>query len=482
MIAQFKTEAENIVANIHLNKVISKPTIDGVSTASGGIEFSYKANAKSYLADGSVASFIFSVAGVSKTVDALNDSATFNYTPQGEIGDTIDLTVVAVDNLGNVSEKTVFTITITENNLPVMTNFSYSLPQHIYGGRTYEISFDGATDLDGDTITYKIEASSNFAVSKTTNIAADEAVNITTPAVTDDTYYEIAVIAVDSRGGESRKVISLLVEFRAPAGQVLFDTVGTHTFIVPDGVDSVCAVAVGGGQGGAYTWSNYGGAGGGLAWVNDIPVTAGEEITVVVGAGGSVGSNNGNAGGDSYFKSPSICRGQGGQSNRVGGSYTASSSYGTHGGGNGGSANAYGAGGAGGYTGKGGDSGQNGSGGGGGGGTYYSSTYGQGAGGGVGLQGQGNSGLAGYHGPNGLTGNNTAGYGGQGGSGGEDGDFGENANSSNGGVVNHAINGGKFGGGGGGSGTSWGGGSGGQGGVRVIWGENRSFPNNAKDV
>jgi len=362
-----------------------------------------------------------------------------------------------------------------------MVDFQHTLPSKLKSDTKYDFSILGG---NADA-TYKIDTQSVFACSKVKNIDAGDVVTITTPKVEDaTTTYEIAIIEV-LNGVETPKILDLEVGYINKSGQMLFDEAGTHTFIVPTGIETVCAVAVGGGGGGSYSWANTGGAGGGLAWVNDIAVTAGEQITVVVGKGGACGSSNSPAGGDSYFKSVSICKAQGGQTNRNGGTYTVTKAYGDSGGGAGGNASGnYCGGGAGGYSGNGGDSETNAqsNSGAGGGGKCYSSTYGSPAGGGVGLEGQGNDGVAGFFGPNGLTSTNSSGYGGQGGSGGEHGDFGENPSTSSGGVTNRGINGGKFGGGGGGGGSSIGGGSGGDGGVRVIWGENRSFPFNAKDV
>ena len=178
-------------------------------------------------------------------------------------------------------------------------------------------------------------------------------------------------------------------------GQQAYTTPGSYSWTAPAGVTSVCVVCVGGGGGGmyygvpsaAYKFAMNGGSGGGLAWVNDIPVIPGNSYTVVVGAGGSDGaySNGSTAGGDSYFISTSICRAEGGNPGRYstdlnGGGFAVTSLYGTSGGGNGGgvdsrSSSSYGpagGGGAGGYTGDGGDgrddyfsSGEDGSGGGG---------------------------------------------------------------------------------------------------------------------
>ena len=324
-------------------------------------------------------------------------------------------------------------------------------------------------------------------------------------------------------------------ECTQPATQVRNNNCYRFKWVVPAGVTSICAVAVGGGCGGAYQWSSEGGGGGGMAWCNDITVTPGEELTIQVGTGGYYFSSN-----SSYWGGVSFVRredpaeyfviGYGGgyqsghvldtvngnpstgtstfsgtvngrsnpqtsglifvqqytyNSNQDAGSAAASTLYGTYSAQRGGQAASRGGGGAAGYTGRGGDnSTERGYGGGGGAGYYYSSTYGCSGGGGVGLDGQGNNGR--YSDGSGYSTGNTSyryngmdgwAYTGGGGSGGSRGAPGENQFYSSGVAQNRQMDGGQHGGGGGGSGTSWGGGGGGMGGVRIIWGEGRAFPN-----
>lgn len=248
------------------------------------------------------------------------------------------------------------------------------------------------------------------------------------------------------------------------------------SFTVPDGVKRISAVTIGGGGGGAggNAGNNNGatgGAGGGLAY-GTFDVTAGETLTVVVGAGGNGGGagNNGGAGNPS-----SIARGatvllqggggQGGQdrstATRTGGTSTGTARIG---GGAGGNSSATtntggGGGGAGGYSANGGNGGSsgagtNGTGGGGGGGGATDSGQGYG-GGGVGIVGEGTSGTGGAL--------NAIGTGGSSG-----------ANGTR-------PAGGAYGGGGGAcdDDTDGSGGAGGVGAVRLVWGKDYTFPTSA---
>lgn len=67
-------------------------------------------------------------------------------------------------------------------------------------------------------------------------------------------------------------------------GQVEYTTAGTHTWVVPAGVTSVSAVAIG--PGGNCT-GEIGAGGGALTYVNGYTVTPGSSYTIVVGSGGS---------------------------------------------------------------------------------------------------------------------------------------------------------------------------------------------------
>ena len=173
--------------------------------------------------------------------------------------------------------------------------------------------------------------------------------------------FNIAFKVTDGRAEQLRNS-SFSVSY-IKSGGVLFDTPGTHTWVVPAGVTSVHVVAVGaGGAPGTYypyQMTKAGGAGGGLGWKNNIPVTPGESITVKVGQHQGGGAD----GEDSYFKDVSTVKGGGGQGAGNYGSTVQAPQGGDYvgdGGGNGGGSysrndpyNQGGGGGAGGYSGNG---------------------------------------------------------------------------------------------------------------------------------
>jgi len=292
---------------------------------------------------------------------------------------------------------------------------------------------------------------------------------------------------------------------KSAAGQITFTTPDNSTsssvfsWVVPSNVTTISAVVVGGGGCGALlntsTYPNKaapGGAGGGLSYRNNIPVTPGETLTISPGIGGyhNVLTRDGAPsyimrggtilvraeGGDSAISSSPNAILNGG----LGGAAPAD------GGGSGGdwstipgqNTRAYGGGGgAGGYSGNGGDGGVDAtfagapspafSNSGAGGGGYASLSLGAG-GGGVGLQGKGSDGVAG----------SSSSPGGGGGSGGGDGKDSQLSNTI------YEPTGGLYGGGGFGRLKGTGNhGAGGKGAVRIIWGPNRAFPStNTADV
>ena len=85
-------------------------------------------------------------------------------------------------------------------------------------------------------------------------------------------------------------------------GSQLFTSSGTFT--VPAGVTKVHVCCVGGGGNGApvVDQARGGGAGGACAYKNNIAVTPGQQITVVVTTAGDINTTNG-----SYFKNTSTC-------------------------------------------------------------------------------------------------------------------------------------------------------------------------------
>jgi hypothetical protein len=355
------------------------------------------------------------------------------------------------------------------------------------------------TESNGATVV-DITSSVAGSVSFNTPVVFDERLNIdaSTPTNQAVKYYTSGTPLTGLTSGETyflknvsvsdfagQQALYTLTDVSIATSQAQYVSPGTFSWTAPVGVYEVSVVAVGGGGGGARgNVAASGAGGGGLGWKNNIAVTPGQSYTVVVGAGGSVGTNVGGNGGDSWFITSNTVRGGGGlgalassSSNRAGGTFVGD------GGGNGGigagrrnNDSAGGGGGAGGYTGNGGAGGgissnsQAGAGGGGGGGGFAGPADTAGAGGGVGILGQGANGGAG-------TNSNSDGGGGGGGSGGGNASrFGTNVGdvySTNARAFPGAYGGGASGGD---NTASYEVDNGGGGAVRIIWGPNRAFP------
>lgn len=107
----------------------------------------------------------------------------------------------------------------------------------------------------------------------------------------DATYY-VVCRHHGRRRGPSDWSAAVAVTLRA-GGQIEWDVPGEHVWIVPPGVHSICAVAVGPGGGGMLNFTVGGqpafwyaaGGGGALAWRNDIPVEPGQTVVARVGPG-----------------------------------------------------------------------------------------------------------------------------------------------------------------------------------------------------
>lgn len=311
-------------------------------------------------------------------------------------------------------------------------------------------------------------------------------------------YEQIASTIVSDRsdnyGGDE-------LEPLPPQGQQIYTTPGTYSWVAPTGVSSVCVVCIGAGgagdDGNAGDGGGGGGAGGGLVYANFVPVTPGQSYSVIVGAGG----NNGNGknarasdGGNTSFTVGTFVMtaigGQGGapynnNPGATGRSYTVVNTPGgvtvnggTGGNGGGGFNGGGGGGGTGGYTGAGGAGSLSNTG-----ATAASGVgFGSGGGGGPVVGGSGNSG-----GSNGGNGQNDV----TGGGGGGATLFSASNPPTNGGNGNGLASAGSKGGDGGwpggGGGGSWDNNTGvvsigGHGAVKILWGQNRSFPFTANDV
>ena len=384
------------------------------------------------------------------------------------------------------------TISVTLNDTSLTPSYTISAPSSISEGSTLNTTITTANVANGTELWWSLSGTnidandfssgsltgSGTISSNTFSFSHTLANDVATEG--DETIY-IKLYSDSSRSTQvgSTKAVGITDTSQAPVtGQTAYTSPGSYTFTVPSGVTSISMVAIGGGGNGG---SNYGsgGGGGGLGYKNNYSVTAGQQLSVLVG----YNEENSYVVNTSTLKGGSGGRGGTGTAANTGGSgggYTGDGGgTGGAGGDNAGSAGA-GGGGAAGYSGNGGRGGDYnaagsagaGGGAGGGGGTNGSYFHSGSGGGGTGLVGEGTSGGGGnvyYGGGNGSAG------GGDGGSLADLGNSGQMANEP-------GRNGGQYGGGAGGGGRSSGnqalaGGTGKHGAVRIIWpGNARQFP------
>jgi len=370
--------------------------------------------------------------------------------------------VVAVDNVGLESDPTQMQIEIDKNRPPTAPSSQTLTLMKEEESRT--ITFGGSVETDGSVVSYKVSNISDPCLT-----VANPIVNAGDPhqftagirsvietflnGATEAQDVTFDVTAIDDLGMESPVTTMTIPVDIDRAGEAVFTSAGTYSWTAPAGITSISVVLVGGGGSGfAGNPDNGGGGGGGLTWTNDVPVVPGTSYAVVVGAAGAI---NGYAGGASSLTVGTATHSaQGGSGGRSGvGGAGGSGSGGKGGNGSAGINSAGGGGGAAGYTGDGGNGGPGpGSGGGAAGG------YGGHAGGGVGIYGQGVSG--------GTSGGHPTSWTGEGGSGGTTGTWKKGGSYGGGGAGFYNLSDSKY--------THAGGGA-----VRIIWGDGRSFPNNA---
>lgn len=140
-----------------------------------------------------------------------------------------------------------------------------------------------------------------------TSIAATYSCNITVQFNSATTGSFNGALTVHSSAPNSPSNLSLSASVvSAPVGEQSWTAPGSYTFTVPANVYSVSAVVIGGGGAQLPLNSNnaWSGGGGALAYVNNLNVTPGQSINVVVGARGVYyysGGGDSQSGGASSF-------------------------------------------------------------------------------------------------------------------------------------------------------------------------------------
>lgn len=113
-------------------------------------------------------------------------------------GTTCDFTIAVSDGLETSSKS----FSLKMNQVPSGT-ITHTTPATMKGGTANAVTteFAGASDADGDAVTYRISnINSNLTLSKTTNISANETITVTAKKVSANTKCTFKVTAYDARG------------------------------------------------------------------------------------------------------------------------------------------------------------------------------------------------------------------------------------------------------------------------------------------
>ena len=217
----------------------------------------------------------------SPTVSFVNNSRITATTPSTALSVANEPYDVVVNNPSGLSGT--LADGLDAGGVPAFNESAGSLGTLYHMART-GISIDaGATDPDGDTITYSISAGSiPSGLSFNTSTGA---ITGTASAVGSDTTSTFTVSAATASDTSTRQ---FTIEVKAPI-IASYTSTGSGTFTVPTGLAALDVLVVAGG-GGSGVDNGGGGGAGGLIYRPAFPVTPGGSISYTVGDGGGPSS------------------------------------------------------------------------------------------------------------------------------------------------------------------------------------------------
>ena len=196
-------------------KVISNFTVTGPGTVKTGVTNTFQFGATPLLPDSYINRVDVALPDGSTLaksgVNVINNTASFDFALIGEDMTSQVVKVYFTDNFGSKSEVNEYSIYISTNNAPVMTNLVVNgLGTHVAPGAQYTLNFTGGTDADGDALTYSItnvSDPSKLLFSKTTSIASGSNVTLSVDAgISRGQAYSFTVVGSDGRfGGTASK-------------------------------------------------------------------------------------------------------------------------------------------------------------------------------------------------------------------------------------------------------------------------------------
>lgn len=193
--------------------LVNTPVITGPANGQVGAQVTLSATATSNLAGGVIAQFEWTKPdGTKQTVTATNGTGSITLTVAGVVGTSVLVSVVAIDGAGNRSASASHSLAITGNAAPEVGNLNSTIPSSIRAGTTVNATVYGATDPDGQAVSYALTLPTGMTASKTAGITDNETFTLTAGAsMTTGQSVTITVRAQDTAGGETSKGFSTLI-------------------------------------------------------------------------------------------------------------------------------------------------------------------------------------------------------------------------------------------------------------------------------
>ena len=219
------------------------------------------------------------------------DSAPDYIPPKGSVGISQKLSARIV-----ISNAASITIVVDMNAMATMKDLTTSINNHNTAADAHADIRQAIEDIDVSQDIQKHNTDSTAHADKFTQYLPLTGGNITGALSLNDKFVAVSVNGqkADAEGN---------IDMSGSEGTQLYTSAGSYTWTVPDGISKVLVTASAGGGGGGYGcrttsrdgYFEYGGYGGRGAncYKYEIAVTAGEEISIVIGNGGGPASAGG---------------------------------------------------------------------------------------------------------------------------------------------------------------------------------------------
>lgn len=129
-----------------------------------------------------------------------------------DIGQGSVFSIIATLTLTVAGTSSRYAISSGINSVPTMANFKHNVPAKVEPSKAYSVAFWGATDPDGEALTYSlVPLTGNLTFSKTAGISANETVTMNVPAsLVRGSTGTFKVVVTDALGETAEQIISVL--------------------------------------------------------------------------------------------------------------------------------------------------------------------------------------------------------------------------------------------------------------------------------